>query len=125
MMDHTLGITTCSKSQIAGCQIQTVARCRPLADHSKIRLAGDTSAAAVAALYQFMRTANTCGIAATVMLVYDYVLCLDREYQYVWRSRKSKASRLVYLYIRYISLLEYVTGLVTIPPVSDTRFVQS
>ncbi|KAH9852828.1 hypothetical protein C2E23DRAFT_729975 [Lenzites betulinus] len=93
-------------------------------------------------MFAYRRTVNTCGIAATgklsrtrsftsddltevplkmtVMVIYDYVLCLDREYQYVWQSRKSKASRLVYLYIRYISLLEYVMAFVTIPPVSDT-----
>ncbi|KAH9852816.1 hypothetical protein C2E23DRAFT_778182 [Lenzites betulinus] len=56
----------------------------------------------------------------TAMVMYDYVLCLDREYQYVWRSRKSKASRLVYLYIRYISFLDYVMAFATIAPVSDT-----
>ncbi|KAH9852822.1 hypothetical protein C2E23DRAFT_134678 [Lenzites betulinus] len=71
----------------------------------------------------YRRTVNTCGIAANAMVIYDYVLCLDREYQYVWRSRSSKASRLVYLYIRYISLLEYVMGFATIAPASDTRYL--
>ncbi|KAH9852811.1 hypothetical protein C2E23DRAFT_823730 [Lenzites betulinus] len=83
--------------------------------------AGSTPAAAVAMIYQLVRTSSTCGIAATVMFVYDYVLCLDREYQYVWRSRRSKASRLVYLFVRYISLLNNMMASATIPPVSDTR----
>ncbi|KAH9852814.1 hypothetical protein C2E23DRAFT_917821 [Lenzites betulinus] len=81
-----------------------------------------TPPAAVVMLYRSLRIVNACGIAAagesccaitctsdnltemplniTVMFVYDYILCTGREYQYVWQSHNSRASRLVYLYIR-------------------------
>lgn len=57
---------------------------------------------------------------ATVVYIYDYILCLGREYQYVWHSGKSKASRLVYLYIRYLSLVNLVYAVATMQPISDT-----
>lgn len=55
----------------------------------------------------------------TALTLYDYILCLDREYQYVWKTHKSKASRLVYLYIRYISLLNFAMPLATLAPISS------
>ncbi|KAH9852851.1 hypothetical protein C2E23DRAFT_885226 [Lenzites betulinus] len=82
-------------------------------------MSADIPAAVIVTLYQEVRTTIACIIAPTVVYVYDYILCLGRESQYVWHSGKSKASRLVYLYIRYISLMNLVIALGTIEPVSD------
>ncbi|KAI0820555.1 hypothetical protein BC628DRAFT_853166 [Trametes gibbosa] len=54
------------------------------------------------------------------MIIYDYILCLGREYQYVWHSSKSRASRLLYLLLRYTSFLSDVIAFATISPASDT-----
>ncbi|KAI0820553.1 hypothetical protein BC628DRAFT_1397148 [Trametes gibbosa] len=75
--------------------------------------------AAIILAYQSARTLNSCAIAASVMFSYDYILSLGREYQYVWKSGKSRASRLPYLYIRYSYLVFGIVGYVTVPPVSD------
>ncbi|KAI0820547.1 hypothetical protein BC628DRAFT_1397099 [Trametes gibbosa] len=79
-----------------------------------------SSSAAIVLSYQLVRTFNSCGIATTTLFVYDYILCLGREYQYVWKSGKSKASRFLYFYIRYMSLLHFTMALSTISPVSNT-----
>ncbi|KAH9852803.1 hypothetical protein C2E23DRAFT_859489 [Lenzites betulinus] len=54
------------------------------------------------------RAYATCGVAAIGINIYDYVLCLGREHDYVWQSGKSKTSRLVYLYIS-CSVIGWVT----------------
>ncbi|KAH9854984.1 hypothetical protein C2E23DRAFT_47314 [Lenzites betulinus] len=60
--------------------------------------------AALIQFYQDARSGNNCGMAVTAMFLYDYILCLGREYQYIWQSRKSKASWILYLFIRYTFL---------------------
>lgn len=54
------------------------------------------------------------------LLLYDVVLTLGREYQYIWRSPKSWVSRALYVLNRYTVLLYNILNLGTIPPMSDT-----
>ncbi|KAH9852862.1 hypothetical protein C2E23DRAFT_136269 [Lenzites betulinus] len=83
-----------------------------------------TQTAATILLYQTTRVYNICGIAAIALFLYDYALCLDREYNFVWRSGKSKAStRLLYLLNRYTHLSSCILELVIIPPVLNVTFL--
>ncbi|EIW56803.1 uncharacterized protein TRAVEDRAFT_49625 [Trametes versicolor FP-101664 SS1] len=77
----------------------------------------------VIAVYQEATTAISLSIVITVMLVYDVLLTSGKEYQYIWRSPKSWFSRVLYLWNRYMCLLNNVMVLGTIPSMSDTQYV--
>ncbi|KAI0820482.1 hypothetical protein BC628DRAFT_845473 [Trametes gibbosa] len=72
-------------------------------------------------LYQLARVAQNCSVLVTAFFVYDWILCLGREYQYIWQSGMSWASRLLYLCTRCTYLLSVLLVLATIPPMSDNR----
>lgn len=59
-------------------------------------------------------------MVAIVLLLYDIVLTLRQEYEYIWRSPKSSFSRLLYAWNRYMILFFSVLTLGTIPPLSNT-----
>ncbi|KAH9852809.1 hypothetical protein C2E23DRAFT_859495 [Lenzites betulinus] len=61
----------------------------------------------------------TCNIATSALFVYDYLLCLPRECQYVWKPGKSRASRLLYFSVRYMFLLNSIVPLGVLNPISD------
>ncbi|KAI0824145.1 hypothetical protein BC628DRAFT_445168 [Trametes gibbosa] len=68
----------------------------------------------------YRQSADICVIASSALFIYDCILCLGREYQYVWRSGKSRVSRLLFLYIRYTTLLPSILAFWTITPLTDT-----
>ncbi|EIW56807.1 uncharacterized protein TRAVEDRAFT_49629 [Trametes versicolor FP-101664 SS1] len=72
---------------------------------------------------QGLTTNLSCGIATTALLLYDVILTSGREYQYIWRSKKSWVSRGLYVWNRYMYLLYLLMNLGTIPPISDIRWM--
>ncbi|KAI0780840.1 hypothetical protein BD413DRAFT_13354 [Trametes elegans] len=70
-------------------------------------------------LYESVFAQNNCGIAAAVLFLYDNLLNLDREIQFIWASPKNAAS-LLYLYNRYIPVLWSCLGQALISSVSQT-----
>jgi len=61
-------------------------------------------AARVAAIFQDMLLANFCGVAATTLLFYDYVLTFAREVRCIWHRRFSGAT-ILFLLNRYLTLV--------------------
>ncbi|KAI0780943.1 hypothetical protein BD413DRAFT_501213 [Trametes elegans] len=77
-----------------------------------------SSSAAVVQLYQDVFADNCCGLAAASMFLYDTLVNLDREIQLVWRSQRNAAS-LLYLFNRYLTVVQLCLGLPEIAPMSD------
>ncbi len=61
-------------------------------------------------------------IIRIALLVYDVLLCIDKEVRYVWGAPKAlcKLSRFLYIYNRYMSILWNLLDLGLIGTVSDT-----
>lgn len=59
-------------------------------------------------------------LKSIALLLYDVLLTSGREYQYIWQSGKSRVSRALYVWNRYITLLYLLLDLGTIPSMSDT-----
>ncbi|KAI0351141.1 hypothetical protein OH77DRAFT_1430171 [Trametes cingulata] len=74
--------------------------------------------AALVAEYQAEYTVQYIGIATTVLLLYDIIICLDQEIELVWRKAASFASVLYFLN-RYPVPISTLLALVTISPVSN------
>ncbi|KAI0351085.1 hypothetical protein OH77DRAFT_1430099 [Trametes cingulata] len=74
--------------------------------------------AQIVQLYQQLIPNISCGIAVSVLLIYDTILCSDRECRLIWRKPKSIASSL-YFVNRYLPIVWNVLPLFTIHPVSD------
>ncbi|KAI0780909.1 hypothetical protein BD413DRAFT_500979 [Trametes elegans] len=72
-----------------------------------------SSSAAVVQLYQEI-------FAAASMFLYDTLLNLDREIRLVWRS-PGNAAALLYLFNRYLTVVQLYLGLRGIAPMSDNR----
>ncbi|KAI0753733.1 hypothetical protein C8Q74DRAFT_1222282 [Fomes fomentarius] len=69
-------------------------------------------------LYQFVFTANACGVAVLTLLVYDWCISLGSEMTLFWRAPRTSAS-ILYLFNRYCIMLEWALAMLTIQPVSD------
>lgn len=55
-----------------------------------------------------------------VLLIYDWVLCLNREVEFIWNwHSKLTATSLVYAFSRYAMLIQTILTLATINPISD------
>ncbi|KAL1937162.1 hypothetical protein VTO73DRAFT_14504 [Trametes versicolor] len=82
-----------------------------------------SGSSAVAAQYvaeiQSLRANLSCGLATTALLLYDVLLTSGQEYRYIWRSRKSWISRILYVCNRYMYLLYLLLNPGTIPSISD------
>ncbi|KAL1937379.1 hypothetical protein VTO73DRAFT_13785 [Trametes versicolor] len=63
--------------------------------------------AELAYLSQETRTSYALTVAATTLLLYDTVLCIEKEVNYVWGSPKTsrRVSRILYVYNRYMSVI--------------------
>ncbi|KAI0365857.1 hypothetical protein BV20DRAFT_1056130 [Pilatotrama ljubarskyi] len=83
-----------------------------------------SSAAETIELYQQLIPNISCGIAVSVLLLYDTLLCADRESRLIWQRSKSVASAL-YFVNRYLPIVWNVLPLFTIYPVSDERYLSS
>ncbi|KAL7278430.1 hypothetical protein ACG7TL_007427 [Trametes sanguinea] len=68
----------------------------------------------VATLYQ----SNICTISATVLLLYDWILTLDREMQLVWSQRKGLAA-VLYMSGRLVTPISYLASMLLWSPVRD------
>ncbi|KAM5545119.1 hypothetical protein V8D89_001230 [Ganoderma adspersum] len=61
-----------------------------------------------------------CVYAACVILIYDWILCLDDEVRFVWKSDSGvTGTSLVYLLSRYMLLIQTFLAVVTAYPMSD------
>ncbi|KAI0351094.1 hypothetical protein OH77DRAFT_968479 [Trametes cingulata] len=69
-------------------------------------------------LYQQLIPSISCGIAVAALLLYDALLCIDREWRLIWRKPRSVASAL-YFVNRYLPIVWNVLPLFTIYVVSD------
>ncbi|KAH9930447.1 uncharacterized protein BXZ73DRAFT_101821 [Epithele typhae] len=54
-------------------------------------------------------------VASLVLVLYDYLLTLDREIHYIWRRSVSSAS-ILYLVLRYVSLAAVVVTMLNLFP---------
>ncbi|KAI0780882.1 hypothetical protein BD413DRAFT_675446 [Trametes elegans] len=79
-----------------------------------------SSSAPVVRLYQDIFAENSCELAAASMFLYDTLLDLDREIRLVWRLPGNAAS-LLYLFNRYLTVVQLCLGLSEIAPMSDNR----
>ncbi|EIW63117.1 uncharacterized protein TRAVEDRAFT_43423 [Trametes versicolor FP-101664 SS1] len=68
---------------------------------------------------QEVTTSNMIGIVVPALLLYDVILTSGQEYRYIWQSSKSRFSRIIYVWNRYMYLLGAILGLAGIPPLSD------
>ena len=54
------------------------------------------------------------------LVVYDWLLCFDQEVKYMWNRRSGGTiSLLVYAFSRYMSIINFLLGVITIYPMSD------
>lgn len=60
----------------------------------------------------------------TAFLVYDWIISIEAETRLIWSAPKSSAS-LLYFLNRSMVLLEWITGIVLVWPVSDKVCVWS
>ncbi|EIW57006.1 uncharacterized protein TRAVEDRAFT_49817 [Trametes versicolor FP-101664 SS1] len=69
-----------------------------------------------------VRTGDMIDVVVVALLVYDALLCLDKEVRYVWHSPKAsrKLSRLLYIYNRYMSVVWNILAIGKIGTISDT-----
>ncbi|KAL1937392.1 hypothetical protein VTO73DRAFT_13798 [Trametes versicolor] len=68
------------------------------------------------AIYQGVKTVYTINVAVVALLVYDALLCIEKEVLYVWRAPKAerKLSRFLYIYNRYMSVLWNLLEMVSV-----------
>ncbi|EIW57019.1 uncharacterized protein TRAVEDRAFT_49830 [Trametes versicolor FP-101664 SS1] len=80
------------------------------------------STAELISAYQSMRTDHIITVVIATLLLYDAIVCMDMEVQYVWRAPKAshKLSRLLYIYNRYMSILWNLLDIGLIGSISDT-----
>jgi len=56
-------------------------------------------------------TYNLCCVASLAWVVYDTILCFDREYNLVWKrwkEPKGRHNRQLYVFVRYFSLVNLI-----------------
>lgn len=62
---------------------------------------------------------NNIHLPSIVLILYDVLLTSGQEYMYIWRSPRSCFPRILYVWNRYMFLLNVVLSLGTIPSMSD------
>ncbi|TFK84708.1 hypothetical protein K466DRAFT_601773 [Polyporus arcularius HHB13444] len=70
------------------------------------------AAAAAAALFNSLYTANYCIAAAAVLFIYDTFITLDREVTYFWTTKRINGAALLFFANKWISMTVYVMELV-------------
>ncbi|KAI0632583.1 hypothetical protein C8Q77DRAFT_1118334 [Trametes polyzona] len=73
----------------------------------------------VVSLYSSQTIAVDLGIASTAMVLYDTILSLHREVQYVWRERRKWHQRVLYVLTRHMFTILLLLEEQTINPISD------
>ncbi|RDX49081.1 hypothetical protein OH76DRAFT_1517091 [Lentinus brumalis] len=70
------------------------------------------AAAAAAALFNSLYTANYCVAAAAVLFIYDTFVTLDREVMYFWTTKRINGAALLFFANKWIAMTVYVMELV-------------
>ncbi|KAI0696371.1 hypothetical protein C8T65DRAFT_743581 [Cerioporus squamosus] len=71
----------------------------------------DAAAAATVALYDEFYTGNYCGVAASVLFIYDAFITFDREIACFWTAKRRLGASLLFFMNKYISMVYFVTAL--------------
>ncbi|EIW57005.1 uncharacterized protein TRAVEDRAFT_49816 [Trametes versicolor FP-101664 SS1] len=84
--------------------------------------AASASSVEISAAYEGLRTANTIFVVVATLLLYDVLLCMDKEVQYVWQSPNTsrKLSRVLYTFNRYMPFLYNIMSVGFTVTMSDT-----